>query len=251
MFWEWVWHEGATQQMHCLTRQSTGTEEEKTYILGTCTHGTPRDIPNITPLRHVIVHAHVKQQIALVYIVLMERIVGPRKPVTMHRSLNILLPRFQIPKDAKSRIDVTRPRRARVVNVANVGIVRGILVHAIVLIRSVAIPIIIIRLTILRKATIRRVVITPVQILKAIYNFASVRIERFDVLGEFDDLALRLVVVNVVNARSIVGENILPARRLDLVVPLSAAGVVLVVELGALARDVGVTENVGGVGIFA
>mmetsp|Transcript_31448 Transcript_31448/g.57591 ORF Transcript_31448/g.57591 Transcript_31448/m.57591 type:complete len:260 (-) Transcript_31448:2416-3195(-) len=120
------------------------------HLFDASTHGRSRNILDVSTLIHVIIHAHEEQIVRLVPCSFIVDVVRPRKAMAVNRSLAIVVV-TRINYGA-SGINSRRCITTLEVDEAEIRIVSGILVNAILVVSLGAIPVVVIRLTILGPA---------------------------------------------------------------------------------------------------
>mmetsp|Transcript_45591 Transcript_45591/g.138546 ORF Transcript_45591/g.138546 Transcript_45591/m.138546 type:complete len:306 (-) Transcript_45591:191-1108(-) len=184
----------------------------------------------------MIIHGNEEKVVPLVDSRDIGGILTPRESVAVNSPLDVLLSVLYISEHAEAAVNVVGRGGAAVISVAEVRVVSWVLINALRLIRGIAVPVVVVCLPILHPTAEGCVQVAPV----------SHGIERGEVSRQrIDDLILRLILVNSLDSRGICLELIFARVRLYLVVPLCSTRVVLVVELGALAGDLGEVKFFG------
>jgi len=120
------------------------------HLFNASTHGRSRNILDVSTLVHVIIHAHEEQIVRFVSRGVIVDVVRPREAVAMNGSLALVV--IARKNYSVSGIEFSGGIPTLEVDEAEIGIVGGIVVNAVLVVRLGAIPVVVIRLTILRPA---------------------------------------------------------------------------------------------------
>ena len=123
-----------------------------THLLQAATHGGTRNIPHVSTLIHVIVHAHIEQIIRLVPCQHIHIIVAPCKTMTMDRSLTTII--ISRKHCETTRFDETIRRSITQIHHTQIRVVTRILVHTVRIVWRGTVTVAVPRLTILGPAAL-------------------------------------------------------------------------------------------------
>jgi len=121
------------------------------HLLDATTHGSARNILDIPSNVHVIIHAHVKEVVALVPIGCVIDIIRPSQSMAVDGALSVVVvSRKDIQPLVASKL--IRGRSTASIHEAKICIVRRILVHTVHIVRLGAVAIVVVRLPVFRPA---------------------------------------------------------------------------------------------------
>mmetsp|Transcript_3143 Transcript_3143/g.6959 ORF Transcript_3143/g.6959 Transcript_3143/m.6959 type:complete len:392 (+) Transcript_3143:1999-3174(+) len=225
----------------------TVTSCREGHLIHATAHGTAGDVLDVSTLVHVVIHAHIKQIVRLVAADGAVLVIGPRKTVAVDGSLAVVIIAGEL-REALGGIVAGGLLALGEVGEDEVGVVGGILIHAVLVIRPGAIPVVVSRLAILRPAAHGSMGRAVVEVGEGVFPLA----------GPGDAAVLCGVSVKFIDFTGVLpedgGRDLIPVgvlgfvKGFDLLLPFAAAVVeqLLEVKVGALVGGVG-ERNYGGI----